>query len=208
MDDNDTGGNLTPRQAYGHRRDLPLASVVRRLRLLPNGRQRCGQTPTAPGSTLTNRRPQHRTARRIAPASGIPTGPSTRTTPRHRAERQLRVLPDRRRACGRQVHCDAAPARQAAWDLVARDSPRRRSAYSADALSSATSCSTRAAASSVAGRPAPAEHVERLRRSPPPQWLAADDDDGNLNNGTPHRPRCGVQPAQHGVRDCPEGRVP
>ena len=67
--------------------------------------------------------------------------------------------------CGRQVHCAAAPQRQAAWDLVARDLPRRPSASTArPRSSSATGSSTRAAATSAPGTPAPAARRPRLRR--------------------------------------------
>ncbi len=89
--------------------------------------------------------------------------------------------------CGRQVHCSAAPVRQAAWDLVARDLP----AAGFDANSSFIignkvfyqgsgnvgtwySCTC---TSSQGGCGSGGGYL---------QWLAADDDDGNLNNGTPH----------------------
>jgi subtilisin-like proprotein convertase family protein len=92
--------------------------------------------------------------------------------------------------CGRQVHCSASPARQAAWDLVARDLPSpplnmsQEDAFNLGAklffqgsgtIGSWHDCSCSAGTSSGCG----ATHGYMA-------WLAADDDDGNLSNGTPH----------------------
>jgi hypothetical protein len=91
--------------------------------------------------------------------------------------------------CGRQVHCAAAPARQAAWDLVARD--LRGAPYNYDSqtafivankifyqgsgnIGSWHSCTC---GSSASGCGATNGYL---------QWLTADDDNGNLNDGTPH----------------------
>jgi trimeric autotransporter adhesin len=91
--------------------------------------------------------------------------------------------------CGRQVHCAAAPTRQAAWDLVARD--LRNAPFSLDSQSafltgnrlfylgsgnvgSWHSCTCGSASS---GCGATNGYM---------QWLAADDDNGNVNDGTPH----------------------
>ncbi|HET6346083.1 MAG TPA: endopeptidase, partial [Myxococcota bacterium] len=91
--------------------------------------------------------------------------------------------------CGRQVHCAAAPSRQAAWDLVARD--LRGAPFNLDSQTAflignklfyqgsgnigawhACTCG-----SSSSGCGATNAYM---------QWLAADDDNGNLNDGTPH----------------------
>ena len=91
--------------------------------------------------------------------------------------------------CGRQVHCAAAPARQAAWDLVARD--LQSAPFSLDSQSAFVvanklfyqgsgnigawhSCTC---GSSASGCGATNGYM---------QWLAADDDNGNINDGTPH----------------------
>jgi hypothetical protein len=91
--------------------------------------------------------------------------------------------------CGRQVHCAAAPQRQAAWDLVARD--LRNAPFSYDSqtafivgnrlfyqgsgnIGSWYSCTC---PSTSAGCAATNGYM---------QWLTADDNDGNINNGTPH----------------------
>jgi trimeric autotransporter adhesin len=91
--------------------------------------------------------------------------------------------------CGREVHCAAAPVRQAAWDLVARDlagAPFNLDRQSAFLVASRLffqgsgnvgawhSCTCGSASS---GCGATNGYM---------QWLAADDDNGNLNDGTPH----------------------
>jgi hypothetical protein len=91
--------------------------------------------------------------------------------------------------CGRQEHCAAAPSRQAAWDLVARD--LRQAPFNLDSQTAfivgnklfyegsgnigawhACTCG-----SSSSGCGATNAYM---------QWLAADDDNGNLADGTPH----------------------
>jgi hypothetical protein len=92
--------------------------------------------------------------------------------------------------CGRQTHCAAAPTRQAAWDLVARD--LRAAPYYYDSntafivankifyqgsgnVGSWHACDCTAKTSSGCGS-----------TNGYMQWLAADDDNGNLSDGTPH----------------------
>ena len=91
--------------------------------------------------------------------------------------------------CGRQVHCAAAPSRQAAWDLVARDlrgAPFNYDSQTAFIVANkifyqgsgniglwhACTCG-----SSSSGCGATNAYM---------QWITADDDNGNLNDGTPH----------------------
>ncbi len=91
--------------------------------------------------------------------------------------------------CGRQVHCAAAPVRQAAWDLVKRDltaSPFNLDSQTALTLGNklfyqgsgtvgswyACTCG-----SSSSGCGSTNGYM---------QWLAADDDNGSLADGTPH----------------------
>ena len=104
--------------------------------------------------------------------------------------------------CGRQVHCAAAPARQAAWDLVARDlaaAPFGLSSQSAFLVGNrlfyqgsgniglwhACTCG-----SSSSGCGATNGYM---------QWLAADDDNGNLNDGTPHITALRDAFSRHGI---------
>ncbi|WP_163999773.1 PepSY domain-containing protein [Pyxidicoccus caerfyrddinensis] len=92
--------------------------------------------------------------------------------------------------CGKQVHCAASPVRQAAWDFIARD--LRAAPFSYDANTAQIignkifyqgsgnvgawhACSCTAGTSDGCA----ATHGYK-------QWLAADDDNGNINDGTPH----------------------
>jgi trimeric autotransporter adhesin len=100
--------------------------------------------------------------------------------------------------CGRQVHCAAAPVRQAAWDLVARDlpSPLSQSAFvianrlfyqgsgNVGAWHSCTCGGTSSGCGATNGYM---------------QWLTADDDNGNVNDGTPHRNAIFAAFNRHGI---------
>jgi trimeric autotransporter adhesin len=91
--------------------------------------------------------------------------------------------------CGREVHCAAAPSNQAAWDLVARDLTAppfnldRQSAFLVGSkifyhgsgnIGSWFACTCGGSSNGCAAENA---YV---------QWAAADDDNGNLLDGTPH----------------------
>lgn len=93
--------------------------------------------------------------------------------------------------CGRQTHCSAAPTRQAAWDFVARDLRVPPYDYNDDMafivgnkifyhgsgnVGAWHACSC---PNSSNGCGAANGYM---------QWLAADDDNGNLDDGTPHMP--------------------
>ena len=92
--------------------------------------------------------------------------------------------------CGRQVHCAAAPVRQAAWDLVTRDLTAAPFNYNSNTafmignkifyqgsgnVGTWHACDCTAGTSNGCG--ATNGYI---------QWLTADDDNGNLNDGTPH----------------------
>ena len=92
--------------------------------------------------------------------------------------------------CGRQVHCAAAPTRQAAWDLVSRDlraAPFNYDSNTAFMIGNKIfyqgsgnvglwhACDCTAGTSNGCG--SANGYI---------QWLTADDDNGNLNDGTPH----------------------
>ncbi|KAB2968830.1 MAG: endopeptidase [Thermoanaerobaculia bacterium] len=104
--------------------------------------------------------------------------------------------------CGRQVHCAAAPSRQAAWDLVARDLPAAPFNYDSQ---SAFLVGSRifytgsgniglwhncVCGSSSDGCGATNGYM---------QWLAADDDNGNLTDGTPHMTAIHAAFNRHGI---------
>jgi hypothetical protein len=104
--------------------------------------------------------------------------------------------------CGRQVHCAAAPSRQAAWDLVTRDltSPPfnldsqsafvvgNKIFYQGSGNIGAWHACTCGASSSGCG--ASNAYI---------QWLTADDDNGNLNDGTPHMTALFAAFDRHGI---------
>ncbi len=104
--------------------------------------------------------------------------------------------------CGRQVHCAAAPSRQAAWDFVARDltaAPFNLDSQSAFVVGGkvfyhgsgsigtwhACTCG-----SSSSGCGATNAYM---------QWITADDDNGNLNDGTPHMTAIHAAFDRHGI---------
>lgn len=92
--------------------------------------------------------------------------------------------------CGRQVHCAASPVRQAAWDLVARD--LRAAPFNYDSNTAfmvgnklfyqgSGNVGTWHACNCTAGTSDGCGSTNGYM-----QWLAADDDNGNLSDGTPH----------------------
>jgi len=91
--------------------------------------------------------------------------------------------------CGRQVHCSAAPSRQAAWDLVARDlqsAPYNMSREDAFNLGSKIFYQGSGMIGSWHGCTCGASSNGCGATNAYMRWLAADDDDGNVTNGTPH----------------------
>ncbi len=91
--------------------------------------------------------------------------------------------------CARQTHCAGAPSRQAAWDLVARDlqaSPFNYDSQTAFLVGnklfyqgSGNILAWHACECGVSSDGCGATNGYM-------QWLTADDDNGNLNDGTPH----------------------
>ncbi len=91
--------------------------------------------------------------------------------------------------CGRQVHCSAAPPRQAAWDLVTRD--LTAAPFSLDSqtafiignrlfyLGSGNIGTWYACTCGSSSNGCGATNAYT-------QWITADDDNGNLTDGTPH----------------------
>jgi trimeric autotransporter adhesin len=91
--------------------------------------------------------------------------------------------------CGRQVHCSAAPVRQAAWDFVNRDLTAAPFSYDSQTaylvgnrvfyqgsgnIGAWHSCTC---GSSATGCASANGYM---------QWITVDDDNGNINDGTPH----------------------
>jgi subtilisin-like proprotein convertase family protein len=91
--------------------------------------------------------------------------------------------------CGKQVHCDAAPSRQAAWDLVARD--LRGAPYNYDANTAfivGNKLFYQGSGNIGAWHACTCPDISNGcgATNAYMQWLAADDDNGDLNDGTPH----------------------
>ncbi|WP_338866363.1 hypothetical protein [Myxococcus stipitatus] len=92
--------------------------------------------------------------------------------------------------CGRQVHCAASPVRQAAWDFVARDLQSPPFNYDWNTAQNignkvfyqgSGNIGSWHACNCTAGTSDGCAATNGYK-----QWLAADDDNGNINDGTPH----------------------
>lgn len=106
--------------------------------------------------------------------------------------------------CGRQTHCAAAPQRQAAWDLAARDLPAFHGVDTQTAFLWASrlfyqgsgnvgswyACTCNAGGASSSGCAAGNAYM---------QWLVADDDNGKLSDGTPHMRAIHAAFDRHGI---------
>jgi trimeric autotransporter adhesin len=102
--------------------------------------------------------------------------------------------------CGRQVHCSAAPAAQAAWDLAKRDLPAagfdsqssfliaNKLFYQGSGNIGLWYACTCGGASNGCGT-----------TNAYMQWLTADDDNGNLDDGTPHMAALFAAFDRHGI---------
>jgi hypothetical protein len=91
--------------------------------------------------------------------------------------------------CGRQVHCAAAPVRQAAWDLVARDlrsAPFNMDSNTAFIVGNKLFYQGSGNVGAWHACTCPSSSDGCGATNGYMQWLAADDDNGNLNDGTPH----------------------
>ena len=91
--------------------------------------------------------------------------------------------------CGRQVHCSAAPSRQAAWDLVTRDLvglPYNYDSNTAFILGNKLFYQGSGNIGSWHACTCPDSSNGCGATNAYMQWLAADDDNGDLQDGTPH----------------------
>lgn len=91
--------------------------------------------------------------------------------------------------CGRQVHCAAAPVRQAAWDLVARDlagAPFNQNSNTAFITANRLFYQGSGNIGAWHACTCPSTSNGCAAANGYMQWIAADDDNGNVNDGTPH----------------------
>lgn len=103
--------------------------------------------------------------------------------------------------CNREIHCESIPPAEAGWDLAARDLQSAPFNYDKQtafliaskiiwqgiySLTNWYSCTC----PNASGCGASNAHM---------QWLAADDDDGNISNGTPHASAIYAALNRHGI---------
>jgi hypothetical protein len=104
--------------------------------------------------------------------------------------------------CGRQVHCAAAPVRQAAWDLVKRDltsPPFNLDTQTALALGNKLFYQGSGAVGSWFACTCGSSSNGCGSTNGYMQWLAADDDNGSLSDGTPHMTAIHAAFNRHGI---------
>ena len=105
--------------------------------------------------------------------------------------------------CGKQVHCAAGPTRQAAWDFVARDlraAPFNYDSNTAFVVANKVFYQGSGNVGTWHGCDCTAGTADGCGATNGyMQWLAADDDDGNLANGTPHMSAIYAAFNRHGI---------
>lgn len=104
--------------------------------------------------------------------------------------------------CGREVHCENAPGNQTAWDLAARDlqaAPFNMSSDEAFALANRIFYQGSGLIGNWETCTCPSTSNGCGATNAYMQWLAADDDDGNLSNGTPHMTAIFAAFNRHGI---------
>jgi len=113
--------------------------------------------------------------------------------------------------CGRQVHCAASPVRQAAWDLVARDlraAPFNYDDNTANIMGNklfyqgSGNIGTWHACDCTLGTSSGCAATNGYM-----QWLAADDDNGNIVDGTPHMSAIHAAFARHNIACSAPARI-
>ncbi len=109
--------------------------------------------------------------------------------------------------CGKQAHCESAVDTQAAWDFAARDLQAPPYGYDANTAFIIANRIFYSAAGNIGNW-----HTCACGATPDEttsngcgvtnaymQWLAADDDDGNIQNGTPHMTALYNAFSRHGI---------
>ncbi len=91
--------------------------------------------------------------------------------------------------CGREAHCEGIPAAMVGWDLAKRDlqaPPFNYDNFTAFALANKIIWQGNDNVSNWYSCTCPSTVNACGASNAYPNWLVADDDDGNINNGTPH----------------------
>ena len=112
--------------------------------------------------------------------------------------------------CGREVHCDARPATEAAWDFAARDlqaAPFNYDAATAFMIANKVFYQGSGNIGSWHSCSCPSTSDGCGATNAYMQWLAADDDNGNVNDGTPHMTALYNAFARHNIACSTPARV-
>ncbi|OGF63435.1 MAG: hypothetical protein A2Y62_07305 [Candidatus Fischerbacteria bacterium RBG_13_37_8] len=91
--------------------------------------------------------------------------------------------------CGKETHCEGVPPAQVGWDLAARDlqaAPFNMDSLTAFAVGESIALRGHNNVTSWYSCTCPSTVSGCAAVNAYPNWIAADDDDGNVNNGTPH----------------------
>lgn len=104
--------------------------------------------------------------------------------------------------CGREAHCEGIPAAMVGWDLAMRDlqaPPFNYDNNTAFALTNKIIWQGNDNVTNWYSCTCPSTVNACGASNAYPNWLAADDDDGNLNNGTPHMVAIYNAHSRHGM---------
>ena len=104
--------------------------------------------------------------------------------------------------CGREVHCDAMPTSEAAWDLAARDLQAAPFSYDTNTAFATANKVFYQGSGNVGSWHActcPSTSDGCGAANGYLQWLAADDDNGNISDGTPHMTAIYAAFNRHGI---------
>ncbi|WP_323383201.1 gluzincin family metallopeptidase [Myxococcus dinghuensis] len=206
MDDNDVAGTLSnSSEAYAD-----IAAIYRLpascvgfgfFQTINNG---CGMTADGTGYNVNEA--QTGTAWCATNCSGVRDAdyaahsPATPTTPQNFVCTRCSTGTG---PCSRQVHCAASPVRQAAWDFIKRDLTAAPFSFDANTAlnignklfyQGSGNIGSWHACNCTAGTADGCAATNGYK-----QWLAADDDDGNINNGTPHMTAIYAAFNRHGI---------
>jgi len=110
--------------------------------------------------------------------------------------------------CGKEVHCESAPASEAIWDLAARDLQSAPFYYDKQTAFMITTRLAYIGSGSITNWyscSCPNVSNGCAATNGYMQWIAADDDDGDINSGTPHMTAIYAAFNRHGIAcDAPQ----
>lgn len=104
--------------------------------------------------------------------------------------------------CGREAHCEGVPSAMVGWDLAARDlqaAPFNMDKQTAFEVANKIILQGHNNVSDWYSCTCPDQVDACAASNAYPNWIAADDDDGNLSNGTPHMTAIYNAMNRHGI---------